>query len=136
MERLGLRAACALLVVAASRNQASAQSDACGSATLIGVGTYSGSTAGATNDGSACAESTTSPDVWFRFSSASTCHLVLDTCGSSFDTVLSVHTGCPGTADKQLICNDDSCGTSSRVILDAVANTEYVLRIAGWRSAT
>ena len=116
--------------------QTRAQSDSCGSATLIGVGTFSGNTSAATNDGAACAESETSADVWFRFTAAESCQLVLDTCGSDFDTVLSVHTGCPGTAANMLACDDDnSCGTASRVSLGVVAGNDYLVRIGGWRGA-
>ena len=33
--------------------------------------------------------------------------LVADTCGSAFDAVLSVHTGCRPTTENEIGCNDD-----------------------------
>ncbi len=57
----------------------------------IGVGTYTGSTQFATNDGTAgCGTSNTSADVWFTFVAPYAGNFEADTCGSGFDTVLSV----------------------------------------------
>ncbi|MDP1663213.1 MAG: GC-type dockerin domain-anchored protein, partial [Phycisphaerales bacterium] len=91
--------------------------DACAGAQLVTAGnTYAGTTVGATNDGnSPCPASTaarTRPDVWYTFTAPSAGTLQLDTCLSSpTDTVMSVHSGCPGNAANVLACNDDGLTT-------------------------
>src|SRR5207253_9935785 len=59
--------------------------DDCSLATVITDGGYSGTTVGATNDGSACGSSDTSADVWFRYTAPIDGRLRVDTCPSSFD---------------------------------------------------
>ncbi len=113
-----------------------AQSNSCSSATVIGTGTYSGTTVGATNDGScSCGLAAASADVWFRFNAPQSCLMNVNTCGSAYDTVLSIHTGCPGTAANEIVCNDDSCGNGSQVLLTAAAGTSYWIRVAGYNGA-
>ncbi|MGE3109111.1 MAG: GC-type dockerin domain-anchored protein [Phycisphaerales bacterium] len=117
--------------------------DRCDQALDIVEGTYAGTTVGAFNDGaSGCGASDTSADVWYRYTTPAApsppCTLSVDTCGAgtSFDTVLSIHTGCPGTAGNALVCNDDSCGFSSRVEIPTAASTTYLIRVAGFGGAT
>ena len=112
-------------------------SDDCLDATLITDGTFSGDTSDATNDGSAsCGVSAESPDVWFRYTAAETGFVRADTCGTSWDTVLSVHTGCRGTAANELACNDDACGFQSVIEFAVTAGTSYLIRVAGFQGAT
>jgi len=145
--RLAALIAIAVLALATS-SRAAPPNDACGSATVIGNGTFTGSTATATNDGSAsCGNSNTTPDVWYAYySGRCSGTLRIDTCGSSFDTVLSVHSACPGTAANELACDDD-CTTAgfpctgggtrqSCMTLAVVANTFYFIRVAGFLGAT
>src|SRR5215471_18109350 len=83
--------------------------DFCNLATSIGTGTFSGTTACATVDGSStCGASNTTPDVWYSFAVPCDGTLVVDSCGSGYDTVLSIYSGCPGTASNQVACNDDA----------------------------
>jgi hypothetical protein len=121
--------------------------DTCANATVACPGnTYNGSTDSATNDGSAsCGSSTTSPDVWFKYTPASSGTAHLETCDSSYDTVLSVHTGCPGTSANEIACNDDTgwfgdCGwlPTSQSSLDASVSsgTTYYIRVSGASGAT
>jgi hypothetical protein len=117
------------------QNPAPPASDACGSAQALTLGqTVSGTTVGSTNDGQAC---TGTNDVWFRFTAPCTGTVVLDTLGSAFDTVLSVHSGCPGTTNNMLACNDDAAPPQrwSRVSLPVTRNTNYLIRIAGFSGA-
>src|SRR5262249_37245411 len=79
-------------------------------ATQIGEGTYTGTTCGATVDGSSsCANgnSNTTPDIWFAYTPTCSGTIGIDTCGSDYDTVLSVHSGCPGTSGNEITCDDD-----------------------------
>jgi hypothetical protein len=117
--------------------------DPCAGSILLTNGiAVSGSTASATNDGTAtCGTSTTSADAWFRYTTTGTSTVAIDLCGSTFDTVLSVYTGACG-ALVQTQCNDDNggvgpCpgGTTSYVTFVPTANTTYLIRIAGFSGA-
>jgi len=114
-----------------------AQSNTCSTATVITPGSYSGTTSGATTDGAAsCGQSDAAPDMWFRYNATSVCQLEVNTCGSGYDTVLSIHSGCPGSAANDLGCNDDSCDLGSLVSLTTTAGTSYYIRVAGWDGAS
>lgn len=113
---------------------AAAQSDACGSATPITVGSYAGDISAATNDGDVgCGDSSETPDVWYRFTAVSELRLTVDSCGSDYDTVLGLHTGCPATPGNELACNDDACGYGSRVRTNLVAGQSVYIRVSGWQ---
>jgi hypothetical protein len=115
-----------------------AANDVCVNAIEIGDGTTYGSTAFTTNDGSAsCGYSSTSPDVWYSYTAEATGTLHIDTCGSSYNTVLSIHTGCPGTSANELACNDndDYCGSGSQqsaISLETTPATTYIIRVSGY----
>src|SRR5262249_14121062 len=118
---------------------ASLPNDNCASPMIIGTGTFGGTTCGATNDGSAsCGFSATSPDLWYSFTAACTGRLVLDTCGSALNTVLSVHNGCPGTTGNEIVCNDDcvggACSGSAQSCLSVAVTSgaTYLIRVAGY----
>ncbi len=116
--------------------------DLCANATWAAAGvTYTGSTVNALNDGTAsCGASTTSPDVWFKYRPATSGSVDVRTCGSNFDSVLSVHTACGG-AQVANGCNDDSataCGAGSlqsRVTVNLTAGITYWIRVAGYQGA-
>ncbi len=112
--------------------------DSCSLATPVQTGSYSGSTAPATNDGSAaCGQAAGGPDHWFVHTPQSSCLLTVDTCGSGFDTVLSIHTGCPGTTANQIACNDDSCANfGSRLFVAAQSGQSLYIRVAGFNGAS
>jgi hypothetical protein len=111
--------------------------DSCSNAIVIGYGTAAGSTSEATNDGQAsCGGSSTAPDVWFRYTATATGPVIADTIGSSYDTVLSVHSGCPGTMVNQISCNDDAYGLQSAVDFYATAGHEYLIRVSGCGSSS
>lgn len=113
---------------------AHAQSDLCAGATPVTTGVYSGSTAEMTSDGSSACQST-SPDVWFKYVAGPQPKLVeITTCGSSFDTVLSTHTGCPGINQNVLDCNDDwsACGSGSRLRFMPNPGQTIYIRLCGY----
>lgn len=74
-------------------------------------------------------------DMFVKFTPSATGAYRFSTCGSDFDTVLSVHTACPATWVNQLVANDNSpvcaSGTASSVVLELSAGTTYFVRIAG-----
>jgi hypothetical protein len=134
----GFNGASGSFVLNTHLNTTTPTNDACANATTITDGIVIGSTVCATRDGSADCLPTTSPDVWYRYMPACNGTLSLYTCPASFDTLLSVHTGCPGTPSNQVACNDDSayCGAAypftSYVALPVVSGTPYTIRISGF----
>jgi hypothetical protein len=91
-------------------------------------------------DGSAvCGTSGASPDVWYSYYAPCSGTLVLDTCGSTYDTVISVHSGCPGTSANQIGCDDDAgsfgpCAGSlqSYLSVPVTGGTSYLVRVSGF----
>jgi hypothetical protein len=109
--------------------------DQCPNATIAGLGTYYGCTDTADSDGdTTCGVSNSSPDLWYSFTPATTLRIQVDTIGSAYDTVLSVHSDCPGTIANTRICNDDlaSGDLDSRVQLNVGAGRTYYIRVSGY----
>ncbi|UCF34380.1 MAG: hypothetical protein JSV78_03575, partial [Phycisphaerales bacterium] len=117
---------------------AQAVNDDCENYLEISDGSHTNSTALATNDGSAsCGLSDTAPDVWYAYTPNAGGILEIDTCGSTYNTVLSVHTFCPGTDANELECNDDddSCGAGSpqsAISMPVTVGTPYLIRVSGY----
>ncbi|MCW5851904.1 MAG: hypothetical protein KIT87_17660 [Anaerolineae bacterium] len=91
-------------------------------------------TTGATSSSSdslACGGSVNSHTVWYRWTALSSGRLELDTCGSDFDSVLTVWRGECDTTDL-VACNDDACGYASRVAFDVQAGQTYLVRIGSY----
>ncbi|MGE3107721.1 MAG: GC-type dockerin domain-anchored protein [Phycisphaerales bacterium] len=112
--------------------------DACASAIPLTSGvTVAGTTVNATNDGTAsCGTSSSSPDVWYSYTPASTATVSVSTCNNaSYDTVLSIHSGCGGS---QIACVDDTsgCGLTTTVSATLTGGTTYLIRVAGYNGAT
>ncbi|MBX3407627.1 MAG: proprotein convertase P-domain-containing protein [Phycisphaeraceae bacterium] len=75
-------------------------------------------------------------DVWATFTPASTSQYEISLCGSAYDTVLAVFSGCPADAFANLEgCNDDFCGLQSQLTLVLNGGTTYYIRIAGYAAA-
>jgi len=115
-----------------------APTDSCAAAPTIGNGTFTGTTIGATNDGSAtCGSSAFSPDVWLRYVSPLGGRVSVDTFSSGFDTVLSIHTACPDNGSIfQETCNDDALGLQSAVNTSTFTGETLWIRVSGFNSAT
>lgn len=131
-----------LLGTLAQLAQAQPANNACQNAAAITPGTVTGTIVGATNDGSTdCGQAATSPDVWYRYTSATTQTVTVTTCGpgTTYDSVLSVHSACPGTIANQITCNDDSCSIAtipSTLAFQAAAGAPYFIRVAGYNGET
>ncbi len=98
---------------------------------------YTGTTVGATRDGSAnCGNSTNSVDVWYKYAPSVNGTLTVSLQGSSFDTVLSAHGAAPGGTNNQIVCNDNFIGTQSQISFNVTNGVEVFLRIAGFNGAT
>lgn len=129
--------ACAIVFAGLVAGGSIAAQDSCGNAAGVGSETISGSTQGAARSGdSDCGRSGNSPSHWYRFSAEAGGQVVVRTCGSDFDTVLSVYSDCPGEEANELTCNDDTCNVQSEVEFTAVEGGEYLIRVAGYRGDT
>ena len=92
--------------------------DNCVGATTVCTGVYTDTLVGATTDGAASCGGTggnTNVDRWFKYVCINSGTLNVSTCGTNdtggadagIDTVISIHSGCPGNTSNQLACNDD-----------------------------
>ncbi|HRX84855.1 MAG TPA: PQQ-dependent sugar dehydrogenase, partial [Phycisphaerae bacterium] len=114
--------------------------DVCGGAALLCPGTsVMGSTVGAVSDGSAtCGDAAGSPAHWYEYRPVGDGAATFQTCGSDFDTVVSVHTSCPGGVGTELACSDDGCSddtAGSRAVVAVHAGQSYWVRVAGYDGA-
>ena len=80
--------------------------------------------------------------VWYKMTPTSSGTVTVNTCGSSYDTVLAVYMGsCGSLTAVSGACNDDnsSCGAgsvASLVTFTATAGTTYYIFIGGYNSAS
>lgn len=103
-------------------------------------GVVTGTTVASTVDGSACIG--TGGDVYWYFTPSTTGPFALSLCTTTpaFDTVLSVHSGCPATTANTIsaaACNDDSCGLLSDLpSVSLTAGVTYTVRVANYGGAS
>ncbi len=114
--------------------------DDCAAATPIaGSGTFNVNTVGSTDSSQQTGSCPTAHhDVWFSWTAAATQSVDLSTCGgASVDTVVAVYAGpgCP-LSGTQIGCNDDSCGTQSRLSFNATSGSIYLFQIGAWNANT
>ena len=82
------------------------------------------------------------PDVWFRFTPTCDGNAIFDTFGSTFDTVLSVHSDCPTASNNNsIVCNDDSSfaapnNRASLVTFNFTGGESYLIRVSGYNAAS
>jgi hypothetical protein len=106
-----------------------------------GTTTLTGTLAGATRDSqpTSCPYNQTGFDVYHLITPALGGVYTFETCGlTAWDTALSLHTACPTGAANQVAggCNDDGCGTQSRMTVLLQAGQAYILRVGSYSSAT
>jgi hypothetical protein len=103
--------------------------DRCPFATMIPAagGTFMGTTVGGTAVLEACFSATNGRERTFAWTPSTSGVATLTTCGSTFDTVLSIRQG--GCEGSELQCNDDdsACGFQSVVIQSVTAGTTYTI---------
>ncbi len=71
--------------------------------------------------------------LWYSFTPATSVVIEARTCGATIDTTLSVFSSCGGAA---VVCNDNGCGSASRVQWQGVAGQSYLIRVGGNNAAT
>jgi hypothetical protein len=111
--------------------------DQCADAAPICNETITGDTLTATSDGVLGCSQTN--NVWYSYTPSASGTTTVSLCGSDFDTVHGVHTGCPATSGNQVACDDDGCGgvgVASVLTFSAVANTTYYISVGGWNGST
>ncbi len=112
--------------------------DDCEQAIALCPGAITGSTVGATTDGSStCTNGQNgNKDVWFSYTPETSGVASVDGCGSLYSFFLSVHTGCPGTIANQIGCGLYGCpsGPWPGVTWNAVAGETYLIRVTGFNS--
>ena len=76
--------------------------------------------------------------LWWTWTALETTQIVIDTAGSSYDTVLAVYTGATLSSLQTVAANDDASAstTTSRVSVDVAAGTAYQIAVAGKAGAT
>lgn len=74
--------------------------------------------------------------VWFEWTAPSNGWATFETCGSTFDTVLSVYTGSDLTGLSSVAGSDDACGSASRVQFQVASGTAYRIALAGYDGDT
>ncbi len=119
--------------------------DRCQFARLVGNGTFTGDTTHATSDGTpSCGNNTSAKSVWYKYVAPKTGTLRVDTCGSNFDTVLSIYqtNSCPNGTGTEVGCNDDApggfgCGgLQSYLSLGVTQGATYYIRVAGFNGGS
>lgn len=101
---------------------------------LTGVsGTISATTLGATLEpGEPSHGEDSGASIWYTWTAPVTARVAFETCGSTFDTLLSVYTGDALSALRRVAQNDDGCRLASRVPVDARAGVTYRIAVAGF----
>ena len=120
------------------------QGDSCTNPTPVSYGTTISSTRNALrnsnlNSNCSIAEGA-APDVIFSFVPLANESVVIDTCGSDFDTTLQVTTAPGGCGGTFVACNDDAspaCGSfnASRVSVNVFAGQTYWIRVSGYQGS-
>jgi hypothetical protein len=102
-----------------------AAANSVGTLTNTSWNTYSGTTTGlaANNTTSNCSALGSSPDVYYSFTLTSRRTVVLNTLGSSFDTVLFL----TNSTESQIACNNDYSGTDSQITATLDPGTYYAI---------
>jgi hypothetical protein len=110
-------------------------SDLCTWAIDLCPGTITGSTVDQTNDGaSSCNDfPSLNKDVWYAYTPEVDGTVTVDTCGSTLNTIVSVHSGCPGTIVNEIVCDSVACQFAWGVVsFNAAAGQTYLIRLTGW----
>ena len=114
--------------------------DFCTAADTIGPGIYPVSTINATGSFvSSCGVNDTA-DVWFYYVPTQTGTVIVSTCGSDFDPVITVRNACVG--GPEFGCNDNDVvnlrcgGVESAIELPVVAGNGAYIRVSGANGST
>jgi hypothetical protein len=113
--------------------------DKCPDAIPITGTSVSGNNGLASTDATPPASCGSSPgkDVWYTYSNPSACSRVVtlslcaaDGGSAAFDSIIRVFSGADCASLTEIACNDDFCGTQSRVTFTAAAGTSYRISVS------
>ncbi|MDX2146747.1 MAG: lectin-like protein [Planctomycetota bacterium] len=105
--------------------------DNCADAIAVtGFSSVSFDNSGATTDGPVNCGSI-GADIWYTWTSPVGGPVVVNTCGSFYDSVISVYQGACNDLSL-LVCNDDSCGLQSSASFLAEAGRTYFIQVGGF----
>lgn len=126
------------ILAASGAAQAQPANDDCSAAIEVFAGSsVNGTNVNATGtDINSCAGSGDTRDVWYYYVPTEDGLATFSLCSAgSFDTTLSIFTGCGGS---ELSCDDDGCSGSLRstITLNVNDGTPYYVRVAGYGGAT
>lgn len=110
--------------------------DLCSSAIQLQLNVpYNGFTSPAVGTETAVGCAQSAGDVWHSYSATVSGPHTFNLCGANFDSVISVHSGCPGEPGSfVLACDDNGCGGqggASIVTADLTVGQTYFIRVAG-----
>jgi len=105
--------------------------DECDGAIMLNVGLTPFDNAYAMNSSTVDACVPIGMDSWWSFVAPETGRWIIDTCGSTGDTVLEVYQSCGGML---LACNDDYCSLQSHVVVCLHSGERIVVRLGGYAS--
>lgn len=105
--------------------------DECSTASTVGMGTYNFNTCAATDSQGSGVPFGSVRDVWYRFIAPTAGFYSFDTCGSAFDTVVTLFNGsqqaCPSSSTAMFAQNDDSVGFCSPVVVSRQSRAKVEL---------
>jgi V8-like Glu-specific endopeptidase len=118
--------------------------DTCGGAVPLTLGGPLGwgYTQFANAEGSSTCDAGAAPDMYFSFTATCDHRYTISTCTgqTGFDTIVSLHSGCPATSANTIVCNDDdlSCGynRSSTITRRMTAGETVYIRVTGYNGAS
>ena len=83
-----------------------------------------------------CGQGVNSNSVWYTFTPDTNGFIDVETCGSDYDTVLSIFDGTCGSFGSSLACNDDACDLQSQILgFPVSAGTTYYIEITDYGSS-
>jgi hypothetical protein len=120
--------------------------DECVDAESLSDGITQVSTAGATSSGiddvlgcSTSSGPSVDADLWYLYQTSCTGLLTIATCGSDFDTRISIYdasVGCPSSGSASYACNDDACGSGSQITAPVLEGQLLLIRLGSSDGAT
>jgi hypothetical protein len=102
------------------------------------TGTVAGTTVGATKQSGepTPAGKTGGHSIWYSITPSASGQLRVQTCGSSFDTIVGVYTGAAVNALTKKVDDDNACGNASAVQLAVIGGTKYSIEVDGVNGAS
>ncbi len=90
----------------------------------------------ATTDGSTNCGFNLGKDIWYSYTACGAGTVTASTCGSSFDTVVTIYSACGGSV---LACNDDACGDfglQSSASAAVTAGQTIIVQVSGYNGVS